>query len=132
RIEALPAQPVATVRQFQPAGPYYLGGFSFGGSVALEMARQLLARGERVAFLGIIDHTPPPVRYRRPTWWKPATLAAFAVNAGRWIGEDIVRAGRGRLGPTLGHKAGTALRQIIGLLRRRSGSGESDAAAVLA
>jgi oxalate---CoA ligase len=39
----------------QPDGPYYLGGYSFGGRLAFEMARQLDAAGSRVAFLGLID-----------------------------------------------------------------------------
>jgi amino acid adenylation domain-containing protein len=39
----------------QPAGPYHLGGWSFGALVALEMARQLLARGESVALLALVD-----------------------------------------------------------------------------
>ena len=37
------------VRALQPHGPYYLGGYCFGGNVAYEMARQLRAQGERVA-----------------------------------------------------------------------------------
>src|SRR4029077_3089557 len=40
---------------FQPDGPYFLGGYSFGGLVAYEMAQQLSARGQQVAFLGLID-----------------------------------------------------------------------------
>jgi len=48
----------------QPAGPYLLGGWSFGGLVALEMARRLEARGERVSLLALVDPSPasPPVR----------------------------------------------------------------------
>jgi thioesterase domain-containing protein len=39
----------------QPEGPYQLAGWSFGGTVALEMAQQLQKRGEGVAMLGVID-----------------------------------------------------------------------------
>ncbi len=39
----------------QSKGPYYLSGYSLGLHLALEMAQQLFARGETVAFLGIID-----------------------------------------------------------------------------
>src|SRR5205823_472140 len=42
-------------------GPYCLGGFSFGGLVAFEMARQLVDRGRRVALLAVLD-CPAPVR----------------------------------------------------------------------
>nr|WP_267875255.1 non-ribosomal peptide synthetase [Duganella lactea] len=44
----------------QPEGPYHLVGHSFGGWVALEMARRLLAEGAEVSTLMLIDSTPPP------------------------------------------------------------------------
>ncbi|HBL31586.1 MAG TPA: non-ribosomal peptide synthetase, partial [Acidobacteria bacterium] len=43
------------VRTVQPAGPYLLAGWSFGGRLAFEMARRLAAEGESVAFVGMID-----------------------------------------------------------------------------
>lgn len=43
------------VLQVQPAGPYLLGGFSGGGLIAFEMARQLLARGEQVLAVLMLD-----------------------------------------------------------------------------
>ena len=49
----------AAVRSRQPQGPYFLGGHSFGGQVAFEMAQQLLSAGEEVALLALIDAGPP-------------------------------------------------------------------------
>jgi thioesterase domain-containing protein len=46
------------IRHIQPEGPYLLGGWSLGGPVAFEMARQLQARGETVALLAIVDGMP--------------------------------------------------------------------------
>ena len=43
------------VRRLQPQGPYLLGGFSGGGLIAFEMARQLLAAGEKVATILMLD-----------------------------------------------------------------------------
>jgi amino acid adenylation domain-containing protein/FkbH-like protein len=43
------------VRQNQPHGPYCLAGFCLGGLVAYEMAQQLLAAGEEVGFLGLVN-----------------------------------------------------------------------------
>jgi thioesterase domain-containing protein len=46
---------LAAVREVQPEGPYRLGGWSMGGAVAYEMARQLAAGGEQVELLALID-----------------------------------------------------------------------------
>jgi len=46
---------VATVKSIQPEGPYRLLGYSFGGVLALEVARALEAGGDEVAFCGMID-----------------------------------------------------------------------------
>lgn len=51
---------LAEVRMVQPHGPYLLGGFSGGGIVAYEMARQLLEQGEQVDNVILLD-TPLPV-----------------------------------------------------------------------
>jgi len=58
-VEKLAAQYVEEIRAVQPEGPYFLGGFSFGGKVVFEMARQLHALGEEVAFLALIDSYGP-------------------------------------------------------------------------
>ena len=47
-IEALAATYVAELRRFRPHGPYYLGGYCFGGLVAYEMARRLEQAHQRV------------------------------------------------------------------------------------
>ncbi|MEM7130729.1 MAG: AMP-binding protein [Chloroflexota bacterium] len=46
---------LAEVRSIQPHGPYYLAGFCFGGNTAFEMAQQLHASGEEVAFLAMVE-----------------------------------------------------------------------------
>ncbi|MBE2275282.1 MAG: SDR family NAD(P)-dependent oxidoreductase [Rhodobacteraceae bacterium] len=52
---------IAEVRQVQPHGPYLIGGFSGGGLIAWEMARQLEEAGEVVSLLTLLD-TPLPMR----------------------------------------------------------------------
>jgi thioesterase domain-containing protein/acyl carrier protein len=54
------------VRQVQPTGPYYLGGQSFGGTVAYEMARQLKDAGEAVALVALLDTRGPGYPRYRP------------------------------------------------------------------
>ncbi|MBW4682785.1 MAG: hypothetical protein KME19_22295 [Microcoleus vaginatus WJT46-NPBG5] len=54
-VEEMAANYVDTLRVVQPEGPYLLGGSSFGGTVAFEMAQQLEAQGQKVALLALID-----------------------------------------------------------------------------
>jgi amino acid adenylation domain-containing protein/non-ribosomal peptide synthase protein (TIGR01720 family) len=49
---------VEAVRSVQPEGPYLLGGWSLGGIIAAEMARQLEAAGETIARVILIDARP--------------------------------------------------------------------------
>jgi thioesterase domain-containing protein/acyl carrier protein len=89
-VEQMAARYIGEIRKIQPTGPYYIGGFSFGGSVALEIAKQLLTCGERIGLLAILDHTPPPDRYQPEPWSLPV-FVGFFVNALRWFVEDIWR-----------------------------------------
>ena len=57
-MEEMAAEYVAAVREIQPQGPYLLGGWSAGGLVALEMAQQLLAQGEPIHMLALLDTIP--------------------------------------------------------------------------
>ncbi|MEG4589522.1 beta-ketoacyl synthase N-terminal-like domain-containing protein [Microcoleus sp. MOSTC5] len=59
KVEEMAARYIEAVRVQQPEGPYFLGGSSFGGTVAFEMAQQLHAQGEKIALLTLID-TPGP------------------------------------------------------------------------
>jgi thioesterase domain-containing protein/glycosyltransferase involved in cell wall biosynthesis len=59
RVEEMAAHYVDAIRAARPRGPYLLGGWSFGGAVAFEMAQQLRKSGERVALLVLIDSRPP-------------------------------------------------------------------------
>lgn len=54
-IEDLAARYAAALQEVQPHGPYRIAGWSFGGVVAFETARQLEAKGEAVDFLGVVD-----------------------------------------------------------------------------
>ncbi len=57
-VEEMATAYLKEIRQIQPQGPYYLGGRSFGGTVAYEMARQLVEQGEEIALLAIFDTYP--------------------------------------------------------------------------
>ncbi|ONG50406.1 acetoacetate--CoA ligase [Pseudoroseomonas deserti] len=54
-IMAMARDYIPLIRQVQPEGPYTLGGHSFGGMVAFEIARQLRAAGQQVDQVLMID-----------------------------------------------------------------------------
>ncbi len=63
RVEAMAARYVRAIRAQQPRGPYAVCGFSFGGLVALEVARQLAQEGQALALVALLDtyaHRVPP------------------------------------------------------------------------
>ncbi|MFQ5852308.1 MAG: AMP-binding protein [Candidatus Binatia bacterium] len=55
RIEDMAKHYVREIRSLQPEGPYFLGGFCFGGQVAYEMACRLAAQGQKVAMLALFE-----------------------------------------------------------------------------
>jgi thioesterase domain-containing protein/acyl carrier protein len=77
------------VRALQPHGPYFLGGYCFGGNVAYEMARQLRSQGERVSQLLLIDASPSNAGYERMPLWKPSFHYRFGRNLYYWL-KDFV------------------------------------------
>jgi acyl transferase domain-containing protein/thioesterase domain-containing protein len=96
RLEEMAAAYVKAMRAAQPAGPYILGGFSFGGSVAFEMARQLGEAGERVSWLVLLDAYAPGSRaldsLARMSWdgFLPQVIANLLVH--QWKGTEFLAA----------------------------------------
>ncbi|MFG2129190.1 SDR family NAD(P)-dependent oxidoreductase [Streptomyces sp. NPDC048751] len=58
-IQQMSAVYLAALRARRPHGPYRIGGCSFGGVVAYEMTQQLLAAGEEVSHLYLVDPLMP-------------------------------------------------------------------------
>ena len=64
-ISEMAAHYIEEIQTVQPEGPYFIGGYSFGGLVAFEIARQLHAQGQEIALLALIDIAAPG--YHKPT-----------------------------------------------------------------
>jgi len=64
RVEDMAAYYIDAIRSIQPTGPYMLGGSSFAGVIAYEMARQLQNMGESLSLVVLIDTWGPG--YREP------------------------------------------------------------------
>ncbi|MDJ0726687.1 MAG: amino acid adenylation domain-containing protein, partial [Prochloraceae cyanobacterium] len=63
-IEEMATRYLEAIKTVQQQGPYQLVGWSLGGVIALEMAQQLVARGEKIANLSLIDsHAPSTIDF---------------------------------------------------------------------
>ena len=79
-IEAMASDYVSAIRRLQPTGPYFLGGWSMGGVIAFEMARQLQQQQQQIAMLALVDAEPPSNEEREFDW--RVLLAMFAFDLG--------------------------------------------------
>ncbi|MBZ5508005.1 MAG: amino acid adenylation domain-containing protein [Acidobacteriia bacterium] len=79
------------VLRVQSEGPYFLGGWSMGGWIAFEMARQLKLSGRKVALLALFDTYPRAkvdVSVNGNQEHKLSMLASFALDLARSLGKD--------------------------------------------
>lgn len=88
-VESLAARYIQAMREVQAQGPYLLGGYSMGGSVALEMAHQLRTAGEQVALLAMFDHIPTNAPGKRDRF-SPGGMATLLCNVPNWIRDDFL------------------------------------------
>ena len=114
-VEDIAAVYLRELREFQPEGPYYLGGYSSGGLVAFEMARRLHAQGHSVALLALFDTGNPDfdrpmlarlyyharnlrrlglLRYAEETFWgvTKSRIRRVANKWSLWSGYSLPRA----------------------------------------
>ncbi len=90
------------IRSFQPEGPYYLGGFCLGGSLAMIAAQQLVEAGQEVALVIMIQTThPDAIRFKPETtrmqrlWYSASKRMDLEIeNLSQRGGTYIVERGR--------------------------------------
>lgn len=83
-LEEMVSSYISVLKEVQPEGPYFLGGYSFGGLIAFEMAQQLLVQGQKIALLAIFDSHPPT--HADDVTDDETTL--LAVIASEWLRES--------------------------------------------
>jgi phthiocerol/phenolphthiocerol synthesis type-I polyketide synthase E len=74
-VEEMAALYIREIKSLQARGPYYLGGYCGGGTIALEMAQQLLNEGDDVALLALLD-TCNWGKVPLPSFWTKAYHAS--------------------------------------------------------
>jgi thioesterase domain-containing protein/acyl carrier protein len=90
-LEAMAAAYLEIIRKVQPEGPYQLAGWSMGGLVVFEMARELLRRGQAVETVALIDSWVPTLQPGGGNARLDDTtlLPGFAMELGRIAGHDF-------------------------------------------
>ncbi|BAY46081.1 amino acid adenylation domain-containing protein [Scytonema sp. HK-05] len=66
RVEDMAAHYIKEIQTIQPNGPYFLVGYSFGGTIVFEMAHQLHKQGQKVGLLVMLDTCRPGYSKRLP------------------------------------------------------------------
>lgn len=104
-VRGLARRNVEAITAVQPTGPYTLAGHSLGGLVALEMAGQLVDRGDPVTRVVLIDST-----------LSPALVSELEVDAEP--GDDEVQVGPAGPSATAPPAMTMTNRQLVGLFLR--------------
>jgi thioesterase domain-containing protein/acyl carrier protein len=131
-VEGLATVHVETILSEVPNEPLYVAGWSSGGILALEVARQLRDRGRPAAFLGLIDslfEEPTPVDEHEWLLWQAGRLGvAIDTESFRGLGAresmrkflDAVRAQRGNASALeLEHLMNVTVQHVEALRRHR-------------
>lgn len=82
-IEAMAEHYLGEIRRAQPEGPYRVGGASYGGVIAYEIAQRLSSAGEEVALLALFDTHAPGYGRSRPgpgRWLRRLLTQAYRVE----------------------------------------------------
>jgi thioesterase domain-containing protein len=85
-VEEMARDYVVEIQMVQPKGPYCIGGFSFGGLLAFEVAQQLKRQDQEVSLLILLDPTTPSNSQRKAAVRKPASRAGIP-GSGKEIGK---------------------------------------------
>jgi phthiocerol/phenolphthiocerol synthesis type-I polyketide synthase E len=88
-VEEMAALYLKEMRMLQPHGPYFLGGYCGGGTIAFETAQQLQSQGERIALLALFD-TSNWSKIGSPSAWNKIYYACqqFLFHAGNFFKLD--------------------------------------------
>lgn len=88
-VQDLSAAYIAAMRTHRPRGPYALCGISFGGILAFEMARQLVAAGDEVVVLGLLDAVLPRGTQRSVGSWVTGHLRRLANQGPQYLFDRV-------------------------------------------
>ncbi|OUJ73688.1 non-ribosomal peptide synthetase [Hymenobacter crusticola] len=108
-IEEIAAHYVDAITTANPSGPYALAGYSFGGVIAYEMARQLLKAGKVVKSLIMFDTYAYQAYSAKPGKAKRLAKAKYRLQKAAYTFVLLMK----RPGRTLFYKADTVKRMFL-------------------
>jgi len=79
-VEEMASHYISEIKTINPDGPYSLGGFSFGGIIAFEMAKQLKAQGKKVKILALFDSYVYPHYYYSNPLVKKSIASLYTIS----------------------------------------------------
>ena len=95
RFEYVARHYVREIRRIQAHGPYMLGGYCLGGTIALEMAQQLIEAGETVGLVALIeDYNVRAIRW--PLSWRHRLINRFFLNPYFHLHNALAAEGAGK------------------------------------
>jgi thioesterase domain-containing protein/acyl carrier protein len=125
-VEAIATYYLEEIRKIRPHGPYLLGGYSFGGLVAYEIARHLRAADEEVALLMLFE-TDNPAQPMRVRSWSRVLLQAVrrGITVSRIL-EFLASRTRGALSNDLTKWNEAFHRLMLGRAAKRGGNAAAE------
>jgi amino acid adenylation domain-containing protein len=84
-VDEMSSYYVQLLREFQPHGPYYLGGWCYGGIVAVEMARKLMVSGEKIALLALLETVAMPAEWTNLRYHLHRLRCFARMSPERWL-----------------------------------------------
>ena len=88
-VEEMASHYISEIKTINPEGPYALGGFSFGGIIAFEMAKQLKAEGKKVKILALFDSYVYPHLYYTNQLVKKIVLTLYNISQLIFMGFNM-------------------------------------------
>jgi len=111
-LEALARYEIEQIRRYRPHGPYLIAGHCAGGTLAFEVAQQLLAAGQEVALLALIGSPFPTMFGRASLMWVRLSSYAKALTPGGFARKLQLRLERQRAEAVVGPAALTARQRV--------------------
>ncbi len=121
-IEEMAAHYVEQILQHNPNGPYMLAGYSFGGLIAFEMAKQLKKKGKEIVMLGMFDTIVRPYITKKMDDRGSVKRTGDKIKKGAWVLGSFIKSPVG----TFKYRSFTTKRKIGRLFHQAFGKKQAN------